>query len=145
MNKKGGKKILIGIIVALVLVIVFIVFILPGLTLVNIDSQREAAYDTQIRSELMQVRSNAENYYYGEGDGYYSGYDDSDDWQELFQEIPRCAEYDSYQINVSEDEFVAWSSLCSEDKYYCVDSTGVDEEFEEKVEDDGYGCREMFN
>ena len=54
------------------LVVVAIIGILSGIAFVSISGARESAYDTQIKSELSQVRSSAEMYYYDIG-GTYGG------------------------------------------------------------------------
>ena len=89
------------------LVVVAIIGILSGIAFVSISRARQSAYDAQIRSELSQIRSNAEQFYYGSGDGSYHGYHDSSGWRRIQGEIPGCSiailEQDSNMRSVSAD------------------------------------------
>ena len=134
------------------LVVVAIIGILSGIAFVSISGARESAYDTQIRSELSQIRSNAEQYYYGQGSGTYSGYDSDTNagWDNIKGEIPACSvammlgdaadavveagTEEEYQISIEDGDYAqsyaAWAPLCGEENefedpiYYCVDSDG---------------------
>ncbi len=122
------------------LVVIAIIGILSGIAFVSISGAREGAYDTQIRSELSQIRSNAEQYYYDPlgGRGSYENYDTSSGWENIKDQIPPCsvaylpdAVDSEYQISISDNfqRYAAWAPLCapSEDDnvvYYCIDSDG---------------------
>ena len=124
------------------LVVVAIIGILSGIAFVSISGARESAYDTQIRSELSQIRSNAEQFYYGSGDGSYHGYDTASGWENIQNEIPSCSvallnsdaseavsvgttDFESYQLNIEgadgpgdeyAQSYAAWAPLCG-DRY----------------------------
>lgn len=144
MGEQGGKKIIIGILVSLVLIIAFGILAIPKIVEVNREKSMKTAFDIQIRSELSQIRSNAEQYYYGNGDGSYIGFDSSNSWKQVSTEIPDCTGQDSYQINISDQEYVIWSPLCSEEGFHCVDSERTSENFQEKI-GEGYSCQEVFD
>ncbi len=80
-------------------------------------SARLSAYDTQIKSEMSQIRSSAEQHYYSQ-DGSYNGYNNSEDWLNLKEETPKCSkaimDKDGYQINISQDgqKYATWAPLC---------------------------------
>jgi len=144
------------------LVVVAIIGILSGIAFVSISGARESAYDTQIKSELTQVRSNAEMHYY-DNDGSYYGYEDSDGWRDIKNEIPECSisrleidfadvlvtEHEEYQINVEDNEqaqsYVAWAPLCAKEAFFCIDSRGNAQEYDsEFVNPEGVDCEEVF-
>ena len=130
------------------LVVVAIIGILSGIAFVSISGARESAYDTQIKSELSQVRSSAEMHYYDQGGTYggggvgdqYEPYDESSGWERLVEELPPCSaavhadlEYEEpnqYQIDVDNQSYLAWAALCTEadeagnPHWYCIDSEG---------------------
>ncbi len=137
MNKQKGFTLI------ELLVVVAIIGILSGIAFVSISGARESAYDTQIRSELSQIRSNAEQYYYGDGDGSYDGYDTSKGWEGIRGEIPACSaskqtvgtntgegdgiDASTYQITIeggsTAQSYAAWAPLCGEE--YEDSSTGT--------------------
>ncbi len=119
------------------LVVVAIIGILSGIAFVSISGARESAYDTQIRSELSQIRSNAEQWYYDTagGNGSYNNYDTAPGWENIMNEIPGCAqailnetpdahgedvitgeEHLQYQLTIQDTEspqrYAAWAPLC---------------------------------
>ncbi len=146
----------------LFLIMLIIVVGLSIIAYFSIDDARLSAYDTQIRSELSQIRSNAEQYYYR--DGTYQGYDDVADsgWERIKGQIPDCSanilddgdylsDGTSYQIAVYEDTYAAWAPLCAETRdgadfvSYCVDSEGTSDYFEgSPVNLEGEICAQVF-
>ncbi len=124
------------------LVVVAIIAILSGIAFISIQGARLRAFDTQIRSELSQIRSNAEMYYY-EAEGEYGDYRNSSGWETIKNKIPGCSQailaeqgYDPsnvYQLEIEDvsnpQNYIAWAPLCSEDdgegaRIYCVDARG---------------------
>ncbi len=124
------------------LVVVAIIGILAGIAFISISGAREAAFDTQIRSELGQIRSNAEQYYYN-NEGSYTGYDEPGTaWDDIADDLPNCSAAihdeegyenpDQYQIEIESGDYaqsyMAWAALCAESEedvvYYCIDSDG---------------------
>lgn len=135
-NKKGFTLIEL-------LVVVAIIAILSAIAFVSIQGARLRAFDTQIRAELSQVRSNAELYYYdvAGGNGSYLNYPSSTGWTTLANKIPGCSRAllqatdllgaTSYQVVVqqgaSPQRYIAWAPLCTNpdaNRAYCVDSIG---------------------
>lgn len=91
--------------------------------------------DVDIRSNLSQVRNDAEMYYYKEGGESYSNYKYSEGWKELSRAIPKCsrerlkeelaANYpEEYQLKIRGEEYIAWAPLCRTETVYCIDSFG---------------------
>ncbi len=142
MNKEKGFTLI------ELLVVIAIIGILSGIAFVSIRGARESAYDTQIRSELSQIRSNAEQYYYDSG-GAYFGYEDHDGWTNIAEQIPPCSvalledggmegehseTTEEYQLTIEDSDqaqsYAAWAPLCADETdggdtvYYCVDSDG---------------------
>lgn len=126
------------------------------------STSRNRAFDTQIRSELSQIRSNAEMYYY-DNDGAYEGFKDSDGWKEIKSEIPDCSisrlegdaanavatEAAQYQINVEDGEraqsYAAWAPLCAEEAFFCIDSDGNARQYDSgTVNPEGEDCEGVF-
>ena len=141
------------------LVVVAIIGILSGIAFVSISGARLSAYDTQIRSELSQIRSNAEQWYYDAG-GRYAGYEESPGWTSIYNRIPPCATallptgVDlNYQASVDDNgqAYAAWAPLCGdkgdEDAtvYYCVDSTGSAQRWVGLEDQTASSCEEMFD
>ncbi len=148
MRKNGGFTLI------ELLVVVAIIGILAGIAFVSISEARLSAYDTQIRSELSQIRSNAEQYYYR--DGTYEGYDDDgadSGWDRVKGQIPGCSADqlpdgadEEYQIAVDSQAYAAWAPLCSEEVYYCVDSTGAADNFDGNPTTNGnFSCEDVFS
>ena len=120
------------------LVVVAIIGILSGIAFVSISGARESAYDTQIQSELSQIRSNAEQYYYDQGGTYggnlegVDGYYLSTGWAQIADQLPPCSvaligentgqhsgDHEGldasqvYQISVGNQAYAAWAPLCA--------------------------------
>ena len=146
------------------LVVVAIIGILSGIAFVSISGARESAYDTQIQSELSQIRSNAEQHYYDQGGTYGGGgvtgadpYDDSEGWNRIKDQIPPCSvahlegEENEYQISVGNQAYAAWAPLCAatEDEddpvYYCIDSDGNAGEYQGNPDDEETSCEDVFD
>ena len=167
MNKQKGFTLI------ELLVVVAIIGILSGIAFVSISGARESAYDTQIRSELSQIRSNAEQYYYGDGDGSYYEYELSSGWQAVASEIPACSaakqdpavnvagttgiDETTYQLAIegtsTAQSYAAWAPLCGEEYddgttvhtvYYCADSEGNAGEYYEINDVSGTLCSDVF-
>ena len=110
----------------LLLLIVFTSRIKIGEDLFGRPWARINSFDTQIKSELGQTRSNAEMYYY-DNDGSYGDYDKSEGWKRMVDRIPSCSAHYlrkimpyaalEYQINISDDgeSYVIWAPLCVDD------------------------------
>jgi len=140
-NKKGFTLIEL-------LVVVAIIAILSAIAFVSIQGARLRAFDTQIRAELSQVRSNAELWSYdvNGGNGSYRLYNTSPGWLTVSNKIPGCSRallltndpsgVASYQLRIqhpttaSPQRYIAWAPLCTTPptgvtpRAYCVDSVG---------------------
>ncbi len=120
------------------LVVVAVIAILSGIAFVTIQGVRTDAFNTKIKSELSQVRSNAESYFYRGGRGHYTGYDESDGWDRIADKVPACSRAimgeSEYQIRIDDggdpdsyaQKYIAWAALCGTDPqlYYCIDYIG---------------------
>ncbi len=89
-------------------------------------------HDNQLRSDLSQIEFMANEYYHE--NETYEGFENSDNWISIKNEIPQCSEdllgADGYQIRIADQDFSAWALLCDlteeneRNIYYCVDSQG---------------------
>ena len=140
---KTGSKAKIGFKVLSLALILFFLIIVFFVAITTINPQKGPAPDTSIRSDLSQIRSNAEQFWFSdEQRGSYEGLRDQIRAKNILEELPDCSveiqedlgyqNPQEYQIKISEDgmAYLAWAPLCSyyEDKrkvvYYCVDSDG---------------------
>ncbi len=112
MNKKGFTLIEL-------LVVIAIIGLLSSLAIVSLNSARNKANDTKIKSDLSQVRTDAE--VSTNGTGVYSSYSIP-----ASLKPPACAGVANYTLSNSADAYAAWGPLCDADgSFFCVDSTGV--------------------
>lgn len=108
------------------LVVIAIIGILASIVLVSLTTARSRAYDAEIKSELAQVRADAELYYMDSG-GTYNAYN-IDNRTSLTP--PTCAitanTYDTYQngFQTDNDNYLIYCPLCASSNYWCVDSSG---------------------
>jgi len=108
------------------LVVIAIIGILASIVLVSLTTARSRAYDAEIKSELAQLRADAELYYMDSG-GTYNGYNVD---ARTALTPPTCAvnagTYDTYQDGflTNDDAYFVYSPLCGSDNHWCVDSTG---------------------
>jgi prepilin-type N-terminal cleavage/methylation domain-containing protein len=111
MNKKGFTLIEL-------LVVIAIIGLLSSLAIVSLNSARNKANDTKIKSDLAQVRTDAEVSTNGTGD--YTGY-------AIPSQLvpPACSDDAAYEINADASGYVAWADLCDAVGDYCIDSTGA--------------------
>ena len=153
------------------LVVVAIIGILAGIAFLSISGARETAFDATIQSELSQVRSAAEQFYYDQGGTYTpdgaDAFDESDAWNRFATDIPPCsvdlmdlagiettdADGEEYQIVVRNQAFAAWAPLCAASDgetaddlvYWCVDSTGDSGRYGGTIDtDDNWSCEDIF-
>jgi len=101
------------------LVVIAIIGILTGIVLVSLRGARTRAYDAEIKSEISQIRSDAEAYYTDHGD--YAAYTVPAQFKP-----PTCSQTD-YSVSTSSDaqSIAICARLCSDpSKYWCVDSQG---------------------
>jgi prepilin-type N-terminal cleavage/methylation domain-containing protein len=111
MNKKGFTLIEL-------LVVIAIIGLLSSLAIVSLNSARNKANDTKVKSDLAQVRTDAEVSTNGTGD--YSGYTIP---SQLVP--PACSADDTYQIYATASGYVAWADLCDFEGDFCIDSSGA--------------------
>lgn len=136
------------------LVVIAIIGILSGIAFVSIQNARLSAFDTQIQSEMTQIRSAAEDYYYSRG-GEYSGLTSDARWTDMKDKIPPCSEGISgttgYQINVEAQNWASYAALCADTEefgktiWYCVDSDGNAGKYESQNDPSAYSCDAMFD
>ncbi len=168
-KKEKSTPVIVIVIIALsVLVVLGIFGLFSGIAFVSLGGARLSAYDTQIRSELSQTRSSAEQHYYDNG-GSYQGYNNSDRFLNIAERIPDCSRkilertktrgkdsqnFEAYQISVEEKKYTAWAPLCSDSDtrsnqyvYFCVDNTGHAERWiyqEDQFNGDEVSCEDVF-
>jgi len=105
------------------LVVIAIIGILTGIVLVSLRGARARAYDAEIKSEISQIRSEAEIYY--DATGTYSGFTVPAQFTP-----PACSPSANYLTDISSDgqSIAIYAQLCSDtSQYWCVDSSGTAE------------------
>jgi len=101
------------------LVVIAIIGILTGIVLVSLRGARTRAYDAEIKSEISQIRSEAEIYY--DATGTYSGFTIPS------QFVPPTCSTSTYGLSISGDgqSIAIYAPLCSNpSQYWCIDSSG---------------------
>lgn len=121
MNKKGFTLIEL-------LVVIAIIGLLSSLAIISLNNARQKAYDTQVTSDLNQIRTAAEIFY---GDnGTYTGFGADASFTKF--DPPTCSdESGDYSISIATDgeSYIAWGDLCaSASADFCIDSTGAAKE-----------------
>ena len=115
------------------LVVIAIIGILAAIVLVSLRSARLKAYDAEVQGELAQVRSAAELYYMGDGEGEYADFNISTAFMAL--RAPECSlvsnetdDYYDFDLSTATSpgqNYSAYATLCSDTTtYWCVDSSG---------------------
>jgi len=106
------------------LVVIAIIGILTGIVLVSLRGARARAYDAEIKTEISQIKSEAEIYY--TATGTYTGFTVPTQFKP-----PACSPSTDYLTDISADgESIAiYAQLCSNTSlYWCVDSAGAAKE-----------------
>jgi len=117
LNKKGFTLIEL-------LVVIAIIGILASIVLTSLNDARNKGYDTQIKSDVAQIR-NALEIYYDDNGGTYTGFTWAANTPNL--KAPNCsANAGSYNVVISAggDAYSIYSDLCAATNDWCVDSTG---------------------
>ncbi len=112
MNKKGFTLIEL-------LVVIAIIGLLSSLAIVSLNSARDKANDTKVKSDLAQVRTDIE--VQTNGTGAYDTYTGIP--SQLVP--PACSLDDTYQIYATASGYVAWADLCDFEGDFCIDSSGA--------------------
>lgn len=108
------------------LVVIAIIGLLSSLSLTSLSGTRQKAYDVQIKSDIVQLRTSLEIY----ADDHGGIYDvDGDSWTipAQFRNIPACSadRVAGYQKMVEVGAYLIFADLCSvNNKDFCVDYTG---------------------
>lgn len=115
------------------LVVIAIIGILAAIVLVSLAGARNRAQDAKIKSELVQIRSEAEAYYID--NNQYTGFTIDSKYT---TNAPACS-VPSYLISGADDTaFAACAQLCTTPaNAWCVDSNGVSKELVETTCDFG--------
>ncbi|MBZ9578066.1 prepilin-type N-terminal cleavage/methylation domain-containing protein [Patescibacteria group bacterium] len=104
------------------LVVIAIIGILASIVLVSLTTARSRAYDAEIKSELSQVRADAEMYFID--NDTYVAYSVPGTLLP-----PDCSNDSLYQVGTSATAYAAWAGLCSTTANdWCVDSAGMSKE-----------------
>lgn len=110
------------------LVVIAIIGILASIVLVSLTTARSRAYDAEIKSELSQVRADAEMYFID--NNKYNGYTEP-----TALTPPACSTDSIYSVKYGGcttgdncDSYVAWAAMCGTTGDWCVDSAGNSKE-----------------
>ncbi|MCK4891368.1 MAG: type II secretion system protein [Candidatus Pacebacteria bacterium] len=111
------------------LVVIAIIGILASIVLVSLNDARNKGYDTEMKSELSQIRNHMEMCY-DENSGTYSGCT-----VPANTIPPACSDDASYTLTVSTsgNAYAVYSDLCGADYDWCIDSTGQSKNTTEAV------------
>ncbi len=99
-------------------------------------------HDMQIKDQLSEIESRLINYY--EDNNTYDGFDSTNTWRGMADNIPDCSSSQSYMLRTSDDGYVIWAGLCTEELFYCIDN---DQEgyFQTRDRDEeDYTCSNFF-
>jgi len=119
LNKKGFTLIEL-------LVVIAIIGILASIVLVSLNSARQKGYDTQIKSDIAQIRNGMEMCYDTNG-GTYVGCTTAAALGITALTPPACsgdASYIGTTIGVTASAYAIHADLCAGTFDWCVDSTG---------------------
>ena len=118
LNKKGFTLIEL-------LVVIAIIGILASIVLVSLNDARNKGYDTQIKSDVAQLRNQIE-LCYDNNNGTYTGCTAGSSDVDVLTP-PSCAggTGTAYEITVTATNYAISNALCSDTaKYWCVDNQG---------------------
>jgi len=119
LNKKGFTLIEL-------LVVIAIIGILASIVLVSLNDARNKGYDTEIKSELSQIRS-AMELCYDNNNGTYGGATPCTVPAALVP--PACSDDAAYALNIggipAGSAYAVYADLCAGTNDWCVDSTGI--------------------
>ena len=122
------------------LVVIAIIGILSGTVIVSMSGAQSTAKDSRIKSALGQMRTAAEVFKFGDGEGEYIGFDTMEQVVKLINEINTQSTIDDNLVlntttedktnfHVSADKWCASKSLISDSaKISCIDYTGYTSE-----------------
>ena len=114
------------------LVVIAIIGILSGTVIVSMSGAQSTAKDSRIKSALGQMRTAAEVFKFGTGEGYYIGFDAMDQVAKLIAEINIQSTSDAdlvLHISDSGEEWCASKTLISDSaKISCIEYTGYTSE-----------------
>ncbi len=138
LNKKGFTLIEL-------LVVIAIIGILASIVLVSLNSARQKGYDTQVKSDVSQLR-NAMEICYDNNNGSYANCETAAALGSASMKPPACSGdalitgYIGSTIGVSASAYAIHADLCGGTFDWCADSTGVSKNTTAAVADNATVC-----
>ena len=118
-SRRKGEK---GFTLIELLVVIAIIGILASIVLVSLNDARNKGYDTQIKSDIAQVRNTVELCYDNQNGSYINCLTLGSN-SVANPDKPACA--GTYTLNGTATTYAISAQLCSDDtKYWCVDNAG---------------------
>ncbi len=142
------NKFLIG-----VLFLVLFLALVPAFLMVfNIERESDEDPNSQILSDLRNVKLSLEDS--GSNYGDPESYQNSRNWLALRTRLPECSssllEEDglspAYQLNSRDENWAVWAPLCNKEEavYHCLDSEGFSGNREDLTDPEAIRCEEVF-
>lgn len=119
------------------LVVIAIIGILSSVVLASLNSARDKGNDAAVKSNLSNIRAEAE-LYYDDNDRDYDGVCDDEEIDQMLTAASE-ASTGTADCDHSSSEWAAEAQLSTDD-YFCVDSTGVAAERTNSKGADGTSC-----
>lgn len=117
LNKKGFTLIEL-------LVVIAIIGILASIVLVSLNDARLKGYDTQIKSDIAQIRNAMEMCYDDNSGSYGTTCDTVAELGVSTLTPPACSLDTAYAIVTTAAKYTIWADLCGAANDWCVDNAG---------------------
>lgn len=118
LNKKGFTLIEL-------LVVIAIIGILASIVLTSLNDARNKGYDTQIKSDVAQLRNGMEICYDDNNGAYGTACDTVAELVTATLTPPSCSGDAAYNIVTTTSKYTIWADLCAGANDWCVDNTGT--------------------
>lgn len=116
--KNNNKSLIIGLVVGCLVIFIVIVGILTAIVLTSMNSSRSKAKDAQIKSNIQSLKNSAE--IYNEINNTYKGWTADSKISSSIQQSGS----DVVIQGLGDKTYVIYAKLPSNQKLYCIDSTG---------------------
>ena len=106
------------------LVVIAIIGILSGIVLTSLNNARSKATDAKIKTQLANMRAQAE-IFYGDNNNSYTGLDGDEQILNLQDGVPSALVLVNTTAGEVGTSWAASGQLSGTNKFWCVDSTGI--------------------